>query len=383
MDSPAAHVRALFAGREQGSEDAEAALRRLERLASLGTTLAGAAHELNNPLAAIIGFAQLLRSRPLAAEDLAAVNTILREAERTARIVRDLRQAVGQRDAGERRAVNVNDVVGYVAGMRRYTLSTHDIACSLALDTSLPRVLADRAQLEQVVLNLVLNAEQALLGEDGAARDGASIALATRAEGSDVVLEVRDNGPGIPESRLDRVWEAFYTTRPDSGSGLGLSVVRSIVAAHDGTVSVRRTEGGGATFSVRLPAASGAPAQRVPEATLALDVLLVGHDAGTREFLGGWLTSRGHAVLSVACAEEAVATMERMGLDVVIADADTVAPVNAFLERLRALPAGGNVRVVLAMGDAGGVATAVPAFEAPAIARPYDLDLLRRLIEDE
>jgi PAS domain S-box-containing protein len=230
----------------------EELLRRSERMATLGTTIAGVAHELNNPLAAIMGFAQILLTRPLADEDRASVQTINEEVVRTAKIVRDLLTLLRRREQEHRTAVDLNEVAGWVVRTRRAERSEGETPPpELQLSPSLPAVLGDRSQLEVVVGHLMDNAEQA--AADGGA--ALCVMVRTRRESGDVILEVEDSGPGIPEESLSRIWDPFWTTRGEGrGTGLGLSVVHSIVTQHGGVVHAQNKPGGGARFVVRLPA---------------------------------------------------------------------------------------------------------------------------------
>jgi len=232
----------------------EELVRRSERMATLGGTIAGVAHELNNPLAAIMGFAQILLTRPLAQEDREAVETINEEAARTARIVRDLLLLLRRREQEDRSAVDLNDVAGHVVRTRREERGT---PVTLRLEPGLPAVRGDRSQLEQVVSQLLLNAEQAVAE---ATPTTAPIEVRTRRDGDEVVLEVEDRGPGIADEDLPRIWDPFWTTRAEgSGTGLGLSVVHSVVTQHGGFVEARNVAGGGARLTVRLPALGDAP----------------------------------------------------------------------------------------------------------------------------
>jgi PAS domain S-box-containing protein len=364
-------------------------LRRSERMASLGTTLAGVAHELNNPLAAIMGFAQLLLKKPWPSEDHAALETINHEAIRSAAIVRDLLALTRKRDVERRVATDVNDIVGYIVRTRRYALETAGIGCSVELQPALPHVHGDRAQLEQVVLNLLTNAEHAL-------RDAADaqnpvrpprIAIRTRREREEVVIDVEDNGPGIPESMQSKIWDPFWTTKDEGeGTGLGLSVVHSIVADHGGTISLETGVQVGARFSVRLPAApeSILPAPSV-QASRPLDVLVVDPDASDLMFVERFLTARGHAVINAGSAELALRLAEQTSFDAVVCDGRLAdregVPIAAIL---RAMPGCTAARFVLS------VSSPLDAEVAPAsvhgavvVARPYDVEELRRLIEGD
>jgi len=362
-------------------------LRRTERMACLGATLAGVAHELNNPLAAILGFAQLLLKDERNPETRHALETIDHEASRAGKIVRDLLTLARKRE--ERRGrVSLNDVASYIVGTRRYALETHGISCTTTLDPQLPPVLGDRTQLEQVILNLLNNAEQAIR----ASRDaGGRIRIRTRAEESMVVLEIEDDGPGIPPNERERIWDAFWTTKTaGAGTGLWLTVVRDIVRGHEGEITVHDgialEEGLGARFVVRFPAIPlrGVSGEALPEtACRALDVLIVDADPQAASFLTAFLASRGHAALTVHDVEYATHLANHLTFDAVICDAGA-SDTGSALVNLRAASGLGGARFIVAAGEPETTAhLPVPLPSGTSLVmRPYDLEELRILLED-
>ncbi|HEX2166847.1 MAG TPA: PAS domain S-box protein, partial [Longimicrobiales bacterium] len=203
----------------------EQQLRRAERLASVGTLVAGVAHELNNPLTAIGGFAELMLMEPQSDENREMLQLTMREATRAARIVADLRLLARetQHDVPSSRGpVDVNDVVDHVLKLQRYTLDTSNIEVEVDLAEDLPAVHANAAELEQVVLNLIVNARQAL---DEKHATLPRIIVRTRPSNSGATLRIADNGPGIPPHHLERIFDPFFTTKsPGEGMGLGLSL---------------------------------------------------------------------------------------------------------------------------------------------------------------
>jgi PAS domain S-box-containing protein len=364
-------------------------LRRSERMASLGTTLAGVAHELNNPLAAIMGFTQLLLRKPWPSEDRAALETINHEAIRCAAIVKDLLSMTRKRDAERRVATDVNDIVGYIARTRRYALETAGITCSVELQPALPAVYGDRAQLEQVILNLLSNAEHALANLDAReSRAAPRVSIHTRQLRDQVVIEIHDNGPGIPESAQSQIWDPFWTTKEEGeGTGLGLAVVHGIVADHGGTISVESTPETGARFTVSLPTATVAAAIQPPagQATRPLDVLVIDPGASDLLFVERFLTARGHAVVNAGSGELALRLATQTSFDAVLCDARLVgrdgAPIAAAL---RATIGCSAARFVLSTPESVvGRPTAPSVDGAVVVARPYDVEELRRLIEGE
>ena len=375
----------------------EEVVRRGERMASLGRTLAGVAHEINNPLAAITGFAQILLKREQSADDRHAVETVLHEARRAARIVKDLLTIARREEGAERTRTDLNAIVRYIVETQRYAMETRDIHPVVQLAESRPEVMGDPAQLEQVVLNLVVNARQALEAPPGE-RDGGggtrTLEVSTRLAGADVLLEVADNGRGIDPRDLPHIWEPFYTTREEGeGTGLGLSVVHSIVASHGGTIDVSSTPGAGTRFRIRLPLApravpaAGARPRRAAGARVAirpLDILVVDDEAVIRELLSRYFTSRGHAVVAAINGDHALRLAETGTFDVIISDLRMPGmDGRALIRRLRELPSCAATRFVLSTGDA----TAGPGGPDDALAdvavvnKPYDVDALVDLVE--
>jgi two-component system, cell cycle sensor histidine kinase and response regulator CckA len=363
-------------------------LRRTERMASLGTTLAGVAHELNNPLAAIIGFTQLLLRKPWPTEDRAALETINHEAIRSAAIVRDLLSMTRKRDAERRVSTDMNDIVGYIARTRRYALETAGIGCSLELQPALPSVFGDRAQLEQVVLNLLSNAEHALASAGAReARVAPRIVIRTRQLRDEVIVEIHDNGPGIPEAVQSRIWDPFWTTKEEGeGTGLGLSVVHGIVADHGGTICLESTPETGARFIVSLPIATETIAIQPPgQAVRPLDVLVVDPGASDLLFVERFLTARGHAVVNAGSGELALRLADQTSFDAVLCDARLVGrDGTAIAVALRSMDGCSGARFVLSMPEQIDGRPVPSTLEGAAVvARPYDVEELRRLIEGE
>jgi PAS domain S-box-containing protein len=364
-------------------------LRRTERMATIGTTLAGVAHELNNPLAAIMGFAQLLLKKPWPAEDRAALETINHEAIRSATIVKDLLAMARKRDVERRVRTDVNDVVGYIVRTRRYSLETAGITFQLELDPTLPPVHGDRAQLEQVILNLINNAEQALRARIDAPHNtsAGNIRIRTRHDEHDVILEVEDNGPGIPESLRSKIWDPFWTTKEEGeGTGLGLAVVHGIIVEHGGTITIESAPTSGARFVIRLPIATeGSVPQATGQASRPLDVLVVDPGASDLLFVERFLTSRGHAVINASNGDLALRLADQTSFDAVVCDARLLSrdgtPVAALL---RDAPGCSTARFVLSAESPLDEQRLPRLVEgASLVARPYDVEELRRLIEGD
>ena len=223
-------------------------LRQSEKLAALGELVAGVAHELNNPLAGISAFAQLLLEEELDADQRESARLIKREADRAVGVIRDL--LLFSRKAGPSAApVDINGLVQLTVRLRAYSLRSSGVEVETDLDPALPELSGDDQKLQQVILNLIVNAEYAM-------RRMATkrLVIRTTREGDTVVIEVSDTGIGMSEETLQRVFEPFFTTKPaGDGTGLGLSVSYGIIEAHGGIITVDSAPGRGTSFRIVLP----------------------------------------------------------------------------------------------------------------------------------
>jgi signal transduction histidine kinase len=222
-----------------------------EKLATVGEIASGVAHEVNNPLAAIRMEAELLGRSTQDADASAAASTIVREVDRAARIVRSLLRLARRADTTPTR-IQVNELVRDVAEIRQRVLRADNIEVRTKMDQGAEAVLGLGQELQQVVINLVTNAEHAVRG-----RPAAVIQLTTEARDDWVRLTIEDSGPGVPAEIRGRVFDPFFTTKsPDEGTGLGLSICQRVVAEVGGRIWIEDSETlGGAKFVVELPAA--------------------------------------------------------------------------------------------------------------------------------
>ncbi|HEX8433377.1 MAG TPA: ATP-binding protein, partial [Longimicrobium sp.] len=376
--------------------ESEQQLRRAERLASVGTLVGGVAHELNNPLSAIKGLSQVMLLDPRSDEDREALEIIHRESDRMARIVADLRRLARQSQEAEstpRSPVDVNELVSHVLRVRRYSLATHNTRIVEELEPGLSPVLADVGRLEQVLLNLVMNAEQAIAGGGGSG----SITIRTESDPAGVCITVQDTGPGIAPENLERIFDPFWSTKePGEGTGLGLSLVHRIVLDHGGTIRVDSKPGKGARFTVLLPAARhdvaaapvarGAPPEDAPR---KLRVLVVDDETSVRRMLARYLRRHGHDVDEAADGVAALGHIEEAGIggaayDAIISDLRMPGLDGArLLAKLRERSGGMDLRLIFITGDAASPDAERLLADAgvPVLVKPFELAAVEALIE--
>jgi two-component system NtrC family sensor kinase len=220
-----------------------------DRLAAVGELVAGVAHEVNNPLSTISAFSQLmLRDEGLSESQREGLDVIKSETIRASQVVKDL-LSFSRRSAPHRELVDVNDVIERTLRLRGYQMKSSCVTVETELCPELPNVAGDARQLQQVFLNLVVNAVQAMTP-----MGGGTLRLMTRDDAGRVVMDVRDTGPGIPAWAKARIFEPFVMTKDEGeGTGLGLSVSYGIIAAHGGTIEAIDSSSEGTTMRVTLP----------------------------------------------------------------------------------------------------------------------------------
>jgi PAS domain S-box-containing protein len=299
------------------------ALYQSEKLATMGQLLAGVAHELNNPLAVVMGQASLLSQSVRNKRQMERAEKIVQAAERCARIVNNFLALARQRSP-ERQVVQVNRVVREAVELLAYPLRVDNVEVEWDLAAEVPTLWADAHQLHQVIVNLVSNAHQAMREVPGPRR--LTVATGASAEGRRVWVEVQDTGPGIAAELEGRIFEPFFTTKPPGvGTGLGLSLCQGIVEGHGGWIGVMRGVEGGAVFRVELPVEEPeAPAVAVvaaaPVVVRGARILVVDDEPGIAGVLVEVLQLDGHVVETVGNGEAALAKLSAGSYELILSD---------------------------------------------------------------
>jgi two-component system NtrC family sensor kinase len=307
----------------------ESQLIQSEKMAAIGQLVSGVAHELNNPLSSIAGLSDyLLHREGTTPAEKKHFSLIHEQAERAGRIVRNLLTFARQGPADASDA-DLNDIAQRAAWLVSYDLKLREIELEMDLADPPPRVRGDRHELQQVVLNLLTNAIQAVKGNDEG--EPRLIRVSVHETGGQVELRVADTGPGIPEDLASQIFMPFFTTKaPGEGTGLGLSISYRIIEHHGGKISVRQAEGGGTEFMVSLPVANdeaGAVASPLATADVGpspLDggktILLVDDDAAVLKSLSIMFAEDGHTVHEAQDADDAIELLSRQDYDLLIAE---------------------------------------------------------------
>jgi PAS domain S-box-containing protein len=305
-----------------------------EKLAAMGQMLAGVAHELNNPLTAILGVTELLREREGADEPTKRqLELTHRQARRAARIVQNLLE-FSRPASPQKKPLDVNSLIERTLQLHEHSLRRSSIEVDFRAEPGLPGIIGDANQLIQVFLNLITNAEQAIRE----VRDSGRIQVCLNRNADRIIVTVQDDGVGIRPEALPRIFDPFYTTkRPGGGTGLGLSICMSIIREHGGNIEAEALPAGGSAFTVYLPVASeeqsealasasevrAAPREPVLSITALLKdraVLVLDDEESLRLLLEEGLTAQGLGVDCAATVEEAVGLASRSAYDVLLCD---------------------------------------------------------------
>lgn len=368
----------------QRLKETQAQLIQADKLKALGTLLSGMAHELNNPLSTILLSVQLLKRRHELPEAVQRrMDVVEVECERAARIIREL-LVFARRKPPERKRVDLNEVARAALALQAPELDLSGIRVATEL-SPLPPVWGDAHQLQQVLMNLFANATHAIRSTPGAG----TLTVRSHALNGGVVLDVEDDGPGIPPEHLSRVFDPFFTTKGvGEGTGLGLSLAIGIVEAHGGTMQVENIEGGGARVTLRLPLGEGEETgetvksglPRVPRAR----ILIVEDEAPLRAVLTEIFTGLGHVVEEAATGQAGLQRLERgfydlIALDLKLPDTDG----KAIWRWLRANKPALAARVVFMTGDTMSEESHEFLQEAgrPVLNKPLAIDQIARMVE--
>lgn len=374
---------------------AQARMLQSEKLAAIGELVAGAAHELNNPLGAVMLYAQLLQHKGVTPEMQRDLDRIVEQAQRASNIVQSLLDFARQRSP-VRKPVQVDEVIRSSLALIRYELNTHNVLAELELAPDLPVTMADPHQLQQVIVNLISNAYQAMSSAYGGGllTITASYGPSTYGEqpGREQVLHiaVADNGPGIPPELLRRVFDPFFTTKePGDGTGLGLSVCHGIVSEHGGHIWAESTPGEGSIVHVELPVvrpeeAAFDDAYLQPAPVQPSRLLIVDDEPTVRETLARVLEDQGYEVRTAGDGAAALEQVRRQPFDLILCDIrmpGTSGPAfyEAVLNENPALAA----RILFSTGDVVSPATRrfLDDHAVPVLAKPFTVEMLLDEVE--
>ena len=327
---------------------------------------------MNNPLSTISAFAQLLEREELTDSQRESVEVIRSETVRASQVVRDL-LTFARRSEGEVGAICMNELVERTMRLRMHDLKSHSVECETVLAEDLPYITADARQIQQVLLNLLTNASQAMTPAGGGA-----LRIETRQDGHRVLLEITDSGPGIPAEVRAHIFEPFFTTK-DDGTGLGLSVSYGIISAHGGTITIPTSAATGTTFRVSLPAFDPAGHGNGGVATVlaspsplgGMRMLFVTSDSTMRASVQAFARLRGFQVTSASDAAAALACVRSEVFDLAVCDLNAPglrAP--SFISSLRSEQPPLARKLLFLNASAGDEAV----YQGKLLAMPFELD---------
>ena len=357
-----------------------------DRLSQLGALVSGVAHELNNPLAAIAAFGEALTLDPSQADVQESAEVIRSEAMRAGRIVQTLLDFARQRPRVQT-AVDLGEIADRVLALQRSGFKKARIRASVSVPRDVPAVAGDPQELQQVLLNAVVNARQAI---ETSGRPG-QIVITAQATGNHVVVTVEDTGPGVPADILDRVFEPFFTTKAEQGTGLGLAISFGLVRGMGGRMWMQNVEGGGARLSFELPVDAGDGSARSAAGSAAdsrrLKVLVIEDEDSVRRAMALLAKRLGHEVTTVgrfADATERLAAPD-VRYDALLVDVHLDDEHTGFdlFEQLREEGRGRERRIVFTTGDSISLQTrdALQQADRPVLRKPFSLDELREILE--
>lgn len=365
-----------------------------EKLAALGELTSGVAHELNNPLATVVGYAELLALDTQLPEGVKRkLATIHQEATRASHIVSNL-LSYARRSSPEKSFVNLNDVIGATLEMRRYQLQNDNVRISTDLSDKAPAIWGDELQLQQVLLNIVNNAAQAVTNWRGSGEIRIWTRPATLSGHAAARIIIEDNGPGIAPEHLRRVFDPFFTTKPTGeGTGLGMSIALRIISNHEGLIWAESRLGHGARFIIELPGAAGSEVvEEADDAPLpgeqegeSAHILVVDDEEPVVTLMTEILQLDGHRVTPAFNGAEAIALLNVADYDLILSDVRMPAVGGpTFFEILQTTRPDLLPKVMFVTGDTMSASTQkfLQRAARPVLSKPFDPERLRTMVAD-
>ncbi len=361
-----------------------------EKMASVGQLVSGVAHELNNPLTGVMGFSQLLLARDLDEGVRGQIQTIYDEAERAAKIVQNL-LSFARRRRPTKEMADVNALVQRVLELRSYDFAVRNITLDMTLDTRMERCWVDPDQIQQVLFNVIKNAEQAMIDAHG----GGKLTVVTQGGPTGARISIADDGPGIPPDIQRRIFDPFFTTKDaGEGTGLGLTICYGIIDEHGGRIWTEDRPEGGSVFHIELPVGveeeheapgvSGSASETAPSTVSGRRVLVVDDEMSIRQLLSEILRLDQHSVAVASSGVEAADLAERESFDVIITDMKMPGMDGAaFYRQVRQRDPQQARRIIFITGDT--VSPDTRAFlqrvSNPVLSKPFKIGPLRDAIE--
>jgi len=384
--------------RTQELEEAQNQLVQVEKMSVVGQLVSGVAHELNNPLAGVLGYSQLLLRMDLPEEVRRGLDKIESEAERCRRIVQNL-LIFARRNKPQKRPVDLNTVLESVLELKAYQFKVDNVRIERDLENDLPCVMADDSQLQQVFMNIIHNAQQAMQGRGSPG----VITLRTRYRAGLITVSITDAGPGIAPENLTRIFDPFFTTKEvGQGTGLGLSICYGIIQEHRGRIWAESLLGKGSTFCLEIPVH---PEEKIIPGTLSAPVtaprgreegafpspgadsgriLVVDDETSIVDILCDVLRMDGHQIETAINGRLALHKLQSQPFDVVISDLRMPGMSGQELfRRLREIDSGLVSRIIFTTGDVASQDTQSFLQESgsPYLQKPFDLNEVRRLVQ--
>jgi len=372
---------------EEERKELEQKAQLASRLATVGEMASGIAHEINNPLTGVIGYAQLLLAKKDLPEDIKKELSIINDGgQRVAGIVSKLltfaRQHKPQRDY-----VSINDLIANTLDLRAYELKSSNIKVITHLDPELPGTIADGGQLQQVFLNLIVNAETEMKLAHGKGK----LSVKTERMDNTIRISFKDDGPGIAKENIDKIFNPFFTTREvGEGTGLGLSMCHGIIAEHNGRIYAESKLGKGATFVVELPVVTETEQSEladpvVEETKVALKekILVVDDEPTVLLLVSRVLTDEGHEVETIDNADDALETIEHKRYSLILLDIKMPGMSGIELyKRIQKIAPSLARRIVFITGDVIGASTTafIVRTKVHCIMKPFDAEQLKRAV---